>query len=399
MTHDTSSSDDEPVIPALFATIHHQSDERPDGYTAEDIEELNRLANQRRRKRLPQRRTLYIAGGAFVLVGALLAGTVWISPMWMPGRIEKAAEIGDRSKLEQLVDFPAIRTALKIDAKDMMKATYRSEIASSGDPFAMMFSGIGDSIVDAAADALVDQLVTPLALEKAARGEDVPFNFLGDTRSALPDFRHVRDGMPTFTARGRYLTLARYEFTLRSIGTDQKFDIQMRRTGPFSWRIDKVKIDPSFLTSLQTKDRQAGTAPPETLNAERALENDVTSDPGDYKWERTDEDYAASRDDDERIGALYNRSDCGDLVGPERTGCWESEQQFQDQRLNAEYAALRSRLDTPAKENLRQLQLSWIKSRDRECANPELGSVGWAAAACMTNETAKRRLFLQDYRP
>lgn len=40
---------DEPVpataIPALFATIHFQSDERPDGYTDEDIRALNTLAN------------------------------------------------------------------------------------------------------------------------------------------------------------------------------------------------------------------------------------------------------------------------------------------------------------------------------------------------------------------
>lgn len=31
--------------PALFATIHHKSEHRPDGYSPEDIEELNHLAN------------------------------------------------------------------------------------------------------------------------------------------------------------------------------------------------------------------------------------------------------------------------------------------------------------------------------------------------------------------
>ena len=262
MTHNTPSSDDEPVIPALFATIHHHSDERPDGYTAEHIEELNRLANQRRRKRLPQRRTLYIAGGAFVLVGALLAGAVWMSPMWMPGRIVKAAEIGDRSKLEKLVDFPAIRMALKIDAKDMMKATYRSEIAASGDPFAMMFSGIGDSIVEATADTMVDQLITPLALEKAASGRDVQFSLFGEARNAFPEFRYARGTAPTFTIKGRYLTVSRYEFTLRSIDSDRRLDVQMQRTGPFSWRIDRVQIDPSFFAGLQNSD--AGHIPSAT---------------------------------------------------------------------------------------------------------------------------------------
>lgn len=32
-------------IPALFATIHFRSEKRPDGYTAEEIAELNELAN------------------------------------------------------------------------------------------------------------------------------------------------------------------------------------------------------------------------------------------------------------------------------------------------------------------------------------------------------------------
>lgn len=37
----------EPVeIPALFATIHHRSDERPDGFAPEDIEDLNGMATK-----------------------------------------------------------------------------------------------------------------------------------------------------------------------------------------------------------------------------------------------------------------------------------------------------------------------------------------------------------------
>lgn len=32
-------------IPALFATIHFRSDKRPDGYTDDEITELNQLAN------------------------------------------------------------------------------------------------------------------------------------------------------------------------------------------------------------------------------------------------------------------------------------------------------------------------------------------------------------------
>ena len=35
-----------PVIPALFATIHFRSAQRPDGYTDEDIQALNAIANE-----------------------------------------------------------------------------------------------------------------------------------------------------------------------------------------------------------------------------------------------------------------------------------------------------------------------------------------------------------------
>lgn len=37
-------------IPAIFATIHFRGPDRPNGYTAEDIAEMNRLANLPGRK-------------------------------------------------------------------------------------------------------------------------------------------------------------------------------------------------------------------------------------------------------------------------------------------------------------------------------------------------------------
>lgn len=46
---EVDSTDVDPSdIPALFATIHHQSEQRPNGYTAADIEELNHAANAHR---------------------------------------------------------------------------------------------------------------------------------------------------------------------------------------------------------------------------------------------------------------------------------------------------------------------------------------------------------------
>lgn len=40
------SSDEDRPLPALFATIHFRGLRRPDGYTADEVAELNRAANR-----------------------------------------------------------------------------------------------------------------------------------------------------------------------------------------------------------------------------------------------------------------------------------------------------------------------------------------------------------------
>ena len=45
MSDQPESDREQPDSPALFATIHFQSDDRPDGYTDEDICTLNAIAN------------------------------------------------------------------------------------------------------------------------------------------------------------------------------------------------------------------------------------------------------------------------------------------------------------------------------------------------------------------
>ena len=47
MTDEKSGDHGEAKMPALFATIHFRGPERPDGYTAEEIAELNELANRK----------------------------------------------------------------------------------------------------------------------------------------------------------------------------------------------------------------------------------------------------------------------------------------------------------------------------------------------------------------
>lgn len=252
-------ADDKP-IPSLFATIHFKSDERPDGYTAEDIAELNEKANAGGGTSSKPMDWRWIAGAGVGVLIAVCAVAVGLSPTWMPGRIVRAAEAGDRAALERLIDFAAVRSSLETDMKDLMASFYRRELASTGDAFAMMFSGLGMSVIDVSAKSMAEQIATPLSLEKAVSGEDVWVDVMGEPRNFLPEFRHRGGDYAGFSVEGRYLSFSKYEYRLRSRDTDRAFDVQMRRTGPLSWRIDRVRVDASIMTSIQSEGTQASSA-------------------------------------------------------------------------------------------------------------------------------------------
>lgn len=104
--------------------------------------------------------------------------------------------------------------------------------------------------------------------------------------------------------------------------------------------------------------------------------------------------------EDDRAWALYEAGPCGDLVGPERTNCWEREYEMQDRRLNTEYAALRTKLGEADEERLRLTQRGWILDRDTTCSDASQGGSGsWVSTSCLAFETARRRILLQDYQP
>ncbi|MBB5745217.1 hypothetical protein [Brevundimonas variabilis] len=77
-----ASTNEPQQIPALFATIHHRSEDRPDGYTADEIDELNRLANDLPLPARKMRRGLWIVGALIVITAVGVAGTPWILIAW-----------------------------------------------------------------------------------------------------------------------------------------------------------------------------------------------------------------------------------------------------------------------------------------------------------------------------
>jgi len=68
-----SNSDE---APAVFATIHHKSEHRPDGYTEDEIANMNRTANGDGKQQAKSKKALLIASGT-ILAALIVAGSVW----------------------------------------------------------------------------------------------------------------------------------------------------------------------------------------------------------------------------------------------------------------------------------------------------------------------------------
>lgn len=212
------------------------------------------------------------------LVLTCVAASAWLSPTWLPKHIVSGAETGDYSKLEKLVDFVAVRVALEADLKDGMGAAYRRKLVATGEESAML-SGHGMGNIDAFATTMAEQIATPATLEKAAKGEEIWIDMLGKSNNFLPEFRHVKNGVPGFLAEGRYLGLSRYEYRLRSLTSDRTFDVQMRRTGLLSWQVERIKVDPTLMASLQLPNKSPSETTLseswDTVTANLTVENDT----------------------------------------------------------------------------------------------------------------------------
>jgi|GEM_PF-5498888 len=72
--------------PALFATIHHKSEDRPDGYSDDDIGELNQLANGKSEAPRKEKRTALLASAAALVLVAGVVGGAWAIKAWEGSR-------------------------------------------------------------------------------------------------------------------------------------------------------------------------------------------------------------------------------------------------------------------------------------------------------------------------
>ena len=163
--------------------------------------------------------------------------------------LKDAAKSGDRDRLEQVVDFPAVRENLKSDLSARIVKAASTD--SSGNEFA---AGLAALLGPAVIDRMVDAMVTPDGLAELLRRGTIKFpNHAGEAA--------IDDKKPLQVTSG-YRTLDRFRVVLTR-GDDLErsgFALTMERRGLFSWRLIRIDVPESVTPFGKTGDVTATAA-------------------------------------------------------------------------------------------------------------------------------------------
>ena len=166
-----------------------------------------------------------------LLVLALAAGFgyLYFGPHMALKRLQSAAEAGDMQALNELVDFPALRTSVKDNAKSAVSRELADRTGVRG------VGVIGGYLAGRAVDPVVDLAVTPEGVAALTSGR-LPTRGAkdGEKRRGLPEGLKVERG---------YEGADRFEFRYvdRESG-DERIALIMRRDGIQDWKLTGVRF-------------------------------------------------------------------------------------------------------------------------------------------------------------
>jgi hypothetical protein len=196
-------------------------------------------------------RTKYVAGGAIAAV-ALVVISYLASPVFAAGALRSALQSGDRDRLEQMIDFPAVKEGLKQDLNAALIEKLGSDPEMKDNPFA----GLGVAFVPMIVDRMVDAMVTPAGLAKIARSNDTAAQQGGRVAKGAKAQLHYA-----------YVGLDRFRVTDTTPGGDSAA-LVMERRGWFQWKLVRIQLPSSVLASEPTATPPPATPGPTTTPTE-----------------------------------------------------------------------------------------------------------------------------------
>ena len=166
----------------------------------------------------------------FALAICVAVAWMYFSPYMAYRKISRAAERGDVEALNDVVDFPALRTSFK----DNVRTAVSREISDdAGNPFA----AVGGALAGMLTGPIVDAAVTPAGIAALTRGDDPR------DRKRRGDSDDEREERRSSVERDR-----RYEglnrFAVRYLDKEtggEQFALILRRDG-LQWKLSGVRF-------------------------------------------------------------------------------------------------------------------------------------------------------------
>lgn len=159
------------------------------------------------------------------LMLCLAAAWMYASPYLAMRKLQRAAERGDVATLNEVVDFPALRTSVK----DNVRSSVARGIQSDGG----LAGALGGALAGALVSPLVDAAVTPTGIAALADGRD-PRDRDGDDDEPRRE-RRVERG---------YEGLNRWVVSYRDAENGgEQIALIMRRDG-LGWKLSGVRFGP-----------------------------------------------------------------------------------------------------------------------------------------------------------
>jgi hypothetical protein len=166
-------------------------------------------------------------------IAILLAGCYAASPVLGFWRLQQAARTGNQDALEEVVDFPAVRGAMKAELHLGLMEKLQSSPGLKGNGFATL----GLMFANALIDKVVDSYLTPQAIAMMVTRAKPP----------RPDGRADASPPPQLDRTYGYVTLDRFRVTVADHAhPDLPLAFVMERRGLFDWKLIRIDLPPKL---------------------------------------------------------------------------------------------------------------------------------------------------------
>jgi len=184
-----------------------------------------------------------VSGRSWILTGVVVAGVLGVSayglsPFLAFNNLRDAASTGNRDRLEELVDFPAVRENLKSQISAGLMKSMSANTEMRDNPFAAM----GALLAPAITDRMVDSVVTPDGIALVLNRGKVSTKIGGEPDPVTPS---ANDSRNLETALS-YRTLNRFRADVRRRDQpDTTLALTLERRGLFGWKLIRIDIPES----------------------------------------------------------------------------------------------------------------------------------------------------------